>query len=197
MAWRITGTYWGPCSCKVSCPCELGEPEGDQGWCSGVLAFEITRGSVDGVDVSGTKAVFDGDWPRGFISGDGIGRLYFDPSASQEQRAALEAVLSGQRGGVFEAIAALVTKTLPSKEAPINIEKGKEETRIKVGDIGELVSKPLRGATGEVTKLLHGAFTFREEIILARGTGSRWRDPEMRPWARGGHPEQADFDWSA
>ncbi|HXG36452.1 MAG TPA: DUF1326 domain-containing protein [Dehalococcoidia bacterium] len=196
MAWRISGTYWAPCSCKVSCPCELGEPEGDQGWCSGSIAFEIGSGNVDGTDVSGSKVVFVGDWPSGFISGNGTGRLYFDTAVSQEQRAALESLLSGQRGGVFEVFASLVPKVLPSKEAPINIAKGAEETRITVGDFGELISKPLRGASGEVTKLLHGAFAFRDEIILAKGSGSRWRDPEMRQWESGGHSEQSEFDWS-
>src|SRR5437867_2345044 len=71
MAWQISGTGLGPCSCKVSCPCELGELVADQGWCSGVFAFDLRSGNVDGVDVSGTKVVFVGDWPSGFLSGNG------------------------------------------------------------------------------------------------------------------------------
>lgn len=197
MAWRIAGTYWAPCSCNVGCPCTLGEMEGDQGWCSGSIAIDIQSGSVDGTDVSGAKVVLDADWPSGFLAGNGTGRLYFDPSVSQEQRAALEALLSGQRGGVFEAIGSLVPKILPSKEAPINIQKGQDETRISVGNFGELVSKPLRGATGEYTRLLHAAASFRDDVVLAKGTGSRWRDPELRQWESGGHSEQSDFDWSA
>jgi len=196
MAWRITGTYWSPCSCKVGCPCTLGEMEADQGWCSGALAFEITSGNVDGIDVGGSKVAMAVDWPGGMLSGDGTGRLYFDPSVSPQRRVALEAVLTGQRGGVFEAIAPLIPKILPSKEAPITIEKGAEETRIGVRNFGELVVKPLRGPTGAVTKLLNGAAAWREEIILAKGTGSRWHDTEMRAWESGGHAEQTDFDWS-
>lgn len=197
MSWHITGTYYAPCSCKVGCPCLLGEPDGDQGWCSGTLLFDIRSGKVDDTDVSGAKVVLVGDWPRGFVSGNGTGRMYFDPSLSGAQRSALETLLSGKRGGVFEVIGALVPNFLPAKEAPIELQTSGDETRVTVGDFGELAVKPLRGATGEFTRLLHGAAAFRDNTILAKGTGTRWRDPEMRQWESAGHGEYSDFDWAA
>jgi hypothetical protein len=197
MAWRMAGTYYAPCSCKVSCPCELGEMEADQGWCSGSIAFDIEKGDVEGEDISGSRVVLIGDWPKAFLAGDGIGRLYFDRGVSPKKRAALEKVFSGKMGGVWEPVGALVPKWLPSKEAAIKIRKDGETTHIDVEGFGELVSTPLKGATGEPTRLLHGAATFRDEIILARGTGSSWRDPEMRAWKSGGHSEECAFDWSA
>jgi hypothetical protein len=197
MAWHITGTDLGPCSCDVGCPCILGELEGDRGWCSAVRLYDIQRGSIDGIDVSGTKVALIADWPSGFLAGNGTGRLYFDPDVSQEQRDALEVVLTGQRGGVFEVIAALVPNFLPSTEAPINIELGEEETRATVGDVGEVVVKPLRGPQGDFTRLLHGAAAFRDDLILADGRGTHFHDPELREWESGGHGERVDFDWSA
>ncbi len=198
MAWRITGTYYAPCSCNVGCPCILGEMEGDRGWCSGALIFDIQGGNVDGTDVGGTKVAFVGDWPSGFLAGNGTGRIYFDPEVSQEQRSALESVLSGQQGGVFEILSSLVVDVLPTRETPIEIQTdGEETTRIRVGDFGAFVVQPLRGPEGDFTRLLHGAAAFRDDIILARGTGSRFHDPEMREWESGGHAERGDFDWSA
>ncbi|MBI2936219.1 MAG: DUF1326 domain-containing protein [Chloroflexi bacterium] len=197
MAWNSTGNYWSPCSCRVGCPCTLGEEHADQGWCAGTLVFEIRSGRVDDTDVSGAKIAFAVDFPGGMLQGKGTGRLYFDPAVPQAKRAALEAVLGGKKGGVFEPLSALFTKVLPSKEASINIQKGKEETRITVGSFGELVVKPLKAPSGQLTRLLHGAFAFRDDITLAKGTGSRWSDPDMRRWESGGHAEQADFDWSA
>lgn len=196
MAWQISGTYWAPCSCNVGCPCALGETEADQGWCSGTLAFDITNGKANGVDVSGTRVLMAADWPSGILAGNGKGRVYFDRSTTAQQRAALEPIIQGKAGGVLEAIGALVPKFLPSKEAAIRIQRSEDETRITVDDFGELVSKPLRGATGEFTRLLHAAAGFRDDIILAKGTGTRWRDPDLRAWESGGHSEQADFDWS-
>jgi hypothetical protein len=197
MAWRISGNYYGPCSCNVGCPCALGELEADRGWCSGVLAFDIKSGNVDGLDVGGTKTVFVADWPSGFLAGNGKGVLYFDPGCSAQQRSALEQVLSGKKGGLFEMVASLVTESLPSKQAAIRIQNGGDETRITVGDVGEIVVKPLKGSNGQLTRLLNAAAGFREDIVLAKGTGTRWHDPDMRQWESGGHAEQADFDWSA
>ena len=57
--------------------------------------------------------------------------------------------------------------------------------------------KSLRGPEDDFTKPLHGAATFREDTILAKGTGTCWQDPEMRQWESGGHAEFSEFDWSA
>ena len=197
MTWRMTGTYYAPCSCKVSCPCELGEMEADQGWCSGSIAFQIDKGNVDGLDISGTKVVLVGDWPKAFIAGNGVGLLYFDRGTPEKTRVALEKVLSGKMGGVWEPVGALIPTIKPSKEAAITIKKDGETTRITVAGFGDLVSTPLKGATGQPTRLLHGAATFRDDITLARGTGSSWHDPDMRAWSSGGHSEECAFDWSA
>ena len=145
MAWRMTGTYYAPCSCKVGCPCELGETEGDRGWCSGSLAFAIDKGNVDGEDIGGSRVVLVGDWPSGFLGGNGTGRLYFDPSIAQKKRAALEKVFQGQMGGVWEPVATLMAKWMPSKEAAIQIKKDGDTTRVSVANFGELVTTPLKG----------------------------------------------------
>lgn len=197
MAWKISGTYYAPCSCKVGCPCTLGEMEADHGWCSAVMLLDIRSGAVDGTDVSNTKVAMAIDWPAGMLAGKGTGRTYFDPAVSQRQRAVLEGVLTGKKGGVFEVMGTLVSKLLPPKEAPVTIKKSSEETRATVGNVGELVVKPLKGPSGQVTRLLHGAAAFRDDIVLAKGTGTHWRDPEMKRWESGGHAEQSDFEWSA
>jgi hypothetical protein len=117
--------------------------EGDRGWCSALRLYDIRSGEVDGVDVSGTRVALVADWPSGFLAGNGTGRLYFDPSVSQEQQDTLKPLIKGERGGVFEVIGSLVPNFLPNKEAPINIEVGEEESRATVGDIGKVVVKPL------------------------------------------------------
>ena len=198
MAWRLTGTYYAPCSCDIGCPCNFGELEADRGWCSAALIFDVRSGEVDSTDVSGTKAALAGDFPSGYLAGNGTGRLYFDPEVSQEQRSALESVFSGQQGGIFELFRGLIPEMKPSREASINIQAGEEATRAKVGDFGAIVVAPIRDAEGNITTLRHGPAAFEiEDTVMAKGTGSSWRDPEMREWSSGGHAEQGDFDWSA
>ena len=197
MAWKLSGTYYAPCSCNVGCPCTFGEMEADQGWCSGALSFDIRNGEVDGTDVSGTKVIFAVDFPASFLAGNGTGRLYFDPDTPQEQRSALESVFSGQQGGIFEVFAGLVPDMLPSREASIALQAGEEARRVKVGDFGALVVEPLRDSEGNITTVRHAVGGLVEDTVFAKGTGSSWRDPAMREWSSGGHAEQGDFDWSA
>jgi hypothetical protein len=196
MAWQITGTAIGPCSCKVSCPCELGELVGDQGWCSGVFAFDLRSGNIDGVDVGGTKVVFIGDWPSGFLSGNGKARLVCDDAVSADQQSALESVLSGQKGGVFEVMSTLVSENLPTLKAPIRFRQSDSDIEVSVGDFGTGKYTPLRAQTGEITRLLHGAAAFRDDVQLGKGTGTRFSPPGMRSWESGGHSELLEFDWS-
>jgi hypothetical protein len=58
MAWQLTGQIHEACSCKLLCPCWLGpEIEPDQGWCGGMILFDIEQGHADGVDLSGWALV--------------------------------------------------------------------------------------------------------------------------------------------
>jgi hypothetical protein len=196
MPYSIQGTYYAPCSCKVACPCSFGEEDGDQGWCSGVIMVDVRGGEADGVDLSGTKAAAVVDWPRGFLAGDGKGRIYVDQSASDEQRGALERIVSGQAGGSLEAIAALVPSWLPAQAADISIQSDNGKTSFTIGDIGEGIVDPLRNEEGQVTTVQNIPVAFTEPTILARGDGTRFHDPELRDWESLGHGEQGDFDWS-
>jgi hypothetical protein len=196
MAWRLSGTYYAPCSCNVGCPCVFGELEADRGWCSAAAVLDVRSGDVDGTEVSGTKTALGVDCPSGMLAGNGTGRLYFDPDVSQEQRSALESVFRGQQGGIFELFAGLIPDVLPSREAPIDLQEGEEATRVKVGDVGALVIAPLRDPEGNMTTVRNAAGALVEVTVMAKGTGSSWQDPEMREWTSGGHAEQGDFDWS-
>ena len=76
MAWSVSGQSMEICSCNVFCPCWLSaEATPDQGWCSGVFAFDVQQGNSDGVDLGGTKVIFIADWPGNFW--DGGARVVF------------------------------------------------------------------------------------------------------------------------
>ena len=197
MAWRLTGTYYVPCSCDVGCPCVFGAMQADRGWCSAAFVADIRSGEVDGTDVSDTTVALAADFPSGFLAGNGTGKLYFDPDTPPEKRSALEAVFSGQKGGIFEMFSALIPEMRPSTEASISIQAGEDATRIKVGDFGGLVVAPMRDPEGNITTARGLPVAFVEETVFANGTGSRFHDPDMREWTSGGHAEQGDFNWSA
>ncbi len=106
MSWHLSGTTLEACNCEPICPCRRinGVPGGrsDTGECTGALSWRIADGEVEGVDVSGLAVVMV-IW----YSDDQPGSpwrwvLHLDDRGDQRQRAELEAVFSGARGGTPE-----------------------------------------------------------------------------------------------
>ncbi len=52
----LQGTFYEACDCEVICPCWAGVPP-DMGSCTGLFAWDISTGTVEGIDVSGSKVV--------------------------------------------------------------------------------------------------------------------------------------------
>jgi hypothetical protein len=196
MAYQLSGTYYITCSCKVGCPCIFGEPEGHDGYCDAQMTVDIASGEIGGVDVSGVTATLAANWPKGLVSGDGKARMYFDPSTSQEQRDAISRAFAGQEGGSLEPLGAAMSSWLEPREATVALDKSNGTVRVTVGDVGEAVVEPMRNADGEITRVTALPVAFAAETILARGDGSNWSDPDMKPWESRGYGEQADFEWS-
>jgi hypothetical protein len=193
--WFIRGESYACCSCSLGCPCAVGEMEtaGSDG-CAAVQIMDIHAGQINGTDVSGTKVAAVVDWPGPMMAGNGTGRLYFDVDTSPTQREALEALISGKLGGGFSRIPELVKETLVSLLAPIRKETGADGTLITVGQFGQARVKPLHTPTGDAIGL-HGSGGFRDDVMLAVGHGSWWRDPQLRQWEGGGYAEQNEFEW--
>jgi hypothetical protein len=102
-SWEISGTYLESCTCEAICPCRrIGGRTGGRstlGVCEGALSWAIDRGRAGDVDLGGLAAVlacrYDDDEPGSpwdFV-------LYVDERGDENQRAALEAILTGAWGG--------------------------------------------------------------------------------------------------
>jgi hypothetical protein len=199
MAWHLDGRWMESCSCKLWCPCWLGPAEADRGWCSGAVVVDIERGEADGVDLSKLKAVFLGDWPRDFASGDGTARVYIDASASEEQRRALEAICTGQRGGPWATVSAVISRWLPAQTAKIEVQWG-DRPSVTVEGIGQVQLEPVRDEAGRPAEVRGAAAMAAfelERLELAHGDGTRFAAPDMRAWESGGEGTVSDFHWSA
>jgi hypothetical protein len=200
MAWHITGKSTELCSCNMMCPCWLG-PDGtpDQGWCAGAFGFDIEKGESDGVDLSGMRVALAGDWPGNFFHGNGTGRLYLDSRASAEQRRELEAIFSGKKGGMFEAVfGGVISKWLPAQTAKVEIEWGQTPS-MTVGEVAKVALTPLNDGAGNQTRVTgaaaQAALQF-DGMQLASAKGSHWADPDMHDW-QGDSGTLHRFDWRA
>jgi len=195
MYWHIQGNSYACCSCGVGCSCAYGgnEAKGSDGCCA-VQIMEIDNGNIGGLDVGGTSIAAVVDWPGPMMAGNGIGRLYFDPGTTEPQRDALRDLIGGKFGGVFSRMPELIPKVLPPIIAPISKQDGRDGTWITVGHFGEARVNPMSSPEGESPRL-RGSGGFRDEVALATGTGSWWRDPDLREWQGGGYAEQNTSDW--
>lgn len=198
MAWHVTGQSTEFCSCKMFCPCWLGpDGEPDQGWCSGVLGYEVQQGNSDGVDLGGTSVVLTADWPGNFFAGDGTARLYIDETANADQRRELEAIFTGKKGGLLEPLwDAVIANWLPTQVTNIDIQWGDGPT-VTVGTVGQAKLTPLKDQAGRPTKVAGAAAQAAFQIgsmTLASSRGSRWADPDLRRW-EGDSGTLHSFDW--
>src|SRR5260370_16470653 len=100
MGWNVEGPYFENCNRDFECPCTItpGQPAtGDR--CTFLVAFNIQRGEIEGVDVGGhafawlaetPKKMGDGNWRVGWI---------IDDKASKEQFEKLSALFTAKWGG--------------------------------------------------------------------------------------------------
>lgn len=200
MSWKIAGRGLEMCSCKVFCPCWFGpEGEPDQGWCSGLFAFDIRDGESDGVDLAGGKVVLLADWPGNFFHGQGKARLYIDSNASDHQRPQLEGIFGGKKEGFFSALwDAVVSEWLPAQSAEIGLEWDGNPS-LRLNGLGRGTLKRLEDGAGKdaaISGTAGQAALHIESMQIGRPEDSEWSDPELRRW-RAEDGVVFDFDWSS
>ena len=103
MSWRIRGTYFESCNCDAICPCRridgVAGGRSTHGVCTGVLSWLIEEGSADGLDLSRIPVALASRYSDDEPGSPWTWILYLDAHAASEQRAALESIFKGERGG--------------------------------------------------------------------------------------------------
>ena len=150
MAYNLEGSLLEVCTCKVICPCWVGE-DPDGGQCDGIVAYHVDRGTVDGVDVSGRSFVLLAHIPGNVLKGNWRAVVYVDDKATPQQEEALISAFTGKLGGPLADLAQLVGEVVAVERAPIDFRVEKGKGTLKIGDGIEAELEPLQGATGFTT----------------------------------------------
>jgi hypothetical protein len=172
MAWRISGTYLASCTCHLLCPCPVdGPPTSDDGQCHGIGVFQIADGNLDDTDLSGVNLGLVNLFPSNLTSGNWKLGIVVDESASDDQAAALERIVKGEEGGVFEQFAALTDEWLGMERGPVTFSDGDKPTA-SIGD-STTTFEPLAGpeGSGAQTTVKNAAFGFAEEFRVGHAPG--------------------------
>lgn len=148
MAYRIAGQATELCSCNAPCPCAFGQaPTG--GRCRALMVFDVQEGNADGVSLAGTKAIVAAEFPGVWSKGNWSAALVLDSKASQQQRDALQSILTGQMKGDAAQIAALIGNFKGVATAPISITFAAGKISVKAGDLIEGAGETLKDAQGK------------------------------------------------
>ncbi|TAM72690.1 DUF1326 domain-containing protein [bacterium] len=157
--YSLQGTLLEACSCKVLCPCWIGE-DPDTGTCDAVVAYHFDRGAINGIDVSGLNMVGVAKIPGNILTPKSWKLLVLvDERASDEQLSAIVDAYSGKFGGPLADMAQLIGEVLAVERAPISHEVRGGAGTLKVGDAISAEMEPYRSRDGDITTLRDSIFS--------------------------------------
>ena len=138
MTWNLRGSYAETCSCELMCPCNLSFDHGaTYDFCRVTLAFNISEGEIEGVDIGGRRVVAIADTPKVMTEGNWRLGVFVDDQATDEQLDKLVKVFGGQLGGPMAALAPLVGEVVGVERAAIDVSDDGLLHRVRVGDVIE------------------------------------------------------------
>jgi hypothetical protein len=122
MGWQLDGTCVESRSCDVICPDTWSAlaARATLDRCRALLAYHISSGRIDEVDVSGLSFALFLDTPPVMSEGNWRVGVFLDDTASDSQAEHLRAVLSGQAGGPPAMLGPLVGELLGVQRARID-----------------------------------------------------------------------------
>lgn len=176
MGYELRGRFFEACDCDVPCPCWF-EQDPDEDECTGLIAWQIERGVVNGFDVSGLTVVS--------LSQHGGHRetpqhlhmaLVVDEHADDGQFRALGEAFSGALGGPLGELARMSEGGRLLERAPVSFTTDGRATRLTVGPRVTIESELLVGATGRVITINDGVMA---RLLSPSGESGRARRFEL------------------
>jgi hypothetical protein len=177
MSWKLEGSYFETCSCDVVCPCTASLALGaTHDRCRVTLVFNVKRGEVDGVDVSGLTVAAIADTPKVMSEGNWRLGVFIDAAASESQAEKLGAVFSGSIGGPMEALGPLVGEQLGVERAAIDVREDGLQHSVRIGDAVDFEIEdvvPFGSESGEPARLTGIFHPAGSELTVAHATRSK------------------------
>ena len=156
MSFSVEGDYLEVCNCDVSCNCVwLGPATNDN--CDVLLAWHVTTGSKDGVDLSGLNAVMAVRTQKRMTDGGWKVALYLDDRATAEQSEALGAVFSGSAGGHLAALGPLIGEVAGVAPATITFKKSNGSLHAEVAGVISMSGNQIVGMDGHSPAVIANA----------------------------------------
>lgn len=173
MAWNVAGRYMETCNCDFLCPCPTsGLKKSTHGHCIFAMAFDVERGTFDGVRLDGLKFIVVGSTPGNMIDGGWKVGLIVDQKADDRQREALASIVSGQAGGPMANLAPLMGEFLGIEPRAIRFEHEGARWSVTAGTLEQELQEVV-GLGGEPMYLDNVGHPAANRLGLGNATKSR------------------------
>jgi len=179
MSWHLQGSYFEACNCEAICPCRRidGTPGGrsTHGVCTGVLSWLIADGAAGDVDLAGLPVALAIRYSDDEPGSPWSWILYLDAHATGEQRAALEAIFSGELGGdaaTHFPWAWKASERIAVRSVAIDVEHTRRRQRLLIRDHVSVRIRDRYPGAETVTCIIPGHDREGEELITDQLTVS-------------------------
>ena len=197
-AWWAKGLLFESCNCQVVCPGHVHfSNKCTQERCIGYWAIRFDEGSYGDANLAGVTAVIAYDCPRHMISGGWTEAVIIDVRATQEQRTAVETILTGRAGGPWELLDRFVERRLPTRILPIEISDEDAVKRVVIEGLLESTIENIRGWDRNQPVTFKNMFNqvHAPTQVIAQGD-TAYDDGEIVLKSEGTHALHSHFDWS-
>ncbi|HET7093176.1 MAG TPA: DUF1326 domain-containing protein [Thermomicrobiales bacterium] len=203
-SWHLSGAYFENCNCAVVCPCLFSTEapftaRPTEGACEVGFGFHIDHGRFGDASLDGLNAAMIARFPGPMAEGKADAALYLDERANDDQQAALQAIFTGQAGGVMGVLAPLIGNVLGMKTVPMTWTNDGDRRALEIPDIMHMAVKATPSVMGEGKEIVAvNAHPFAPEgVVMAAGeAGSGWADYGMTWDNSGRNGQYAAISWS-
>lgn len=197
--WWVKGVLFENCNCQLLCPAHVSfKQDCDNDPCLGFWGIRVEKGRYGRLVLQEQTAVVLYNSPRKMHT-PASWKVQFclDAAVSDEQRSALESILSGKLGGPWEILAKFFAERLPTQVVPIRYSSSGHTKRMTIEglldtEIQSVESKRTGdpATLGNLFNVVHAAIQY-----LARGSskvnagGFAWDTTQK-------HALYSDFSWT-
>ena len=200
--WRVSGEEIVNCNCDWGCPCQFNASP-TTGRCEALIAYEIRDGHYGDTALDGVRFAGIYSWPGRIDEGDGTRQIIVDERATAEQRAAVDALVSGSEGGTyFEIFAAVAPNQFDTLTARIEMQSDRERRVASISIAGiaesrvEPIKNPVSGEEHRVRIVLPNGFEYTEAENANTVECETTAEGPLSLTLENTYAQLNEFDWS-
>jgi hypothetical protein len=141
--WLFKSETYDNCNCAINCGCQFNLPS-THGYCQSVFIGNVVEGYFNDTPLTGLNWAGLYKWPGEISDGNGMRQIIIDERADDEQRHALETIISGEAcaplSNHFSVFASTCSEFCKTLSLPIHLEADLEGRTAKVEIPGVLTS---------------------------------------------------------